>query len=83
MHFARAAVIFLCLLTEIQHYFKFEGANIDKRLRDIWTAMLAIYELNRTLRRQIRCQSSAARFRGRDLKSKSDPGTRKQVLLQT
>lgn len=45
MHFARAAVLLLCLLTEIQHYFKFEGANIDKRLRGIWTAMLPIYEV--------------------------------------
>ena len=45
MHFARAAVLLLCLLTEIQHYFKFEGANIDKRLRKIWTAMLPIYEV--------------------------------------
>ncbi len=45
MHFARAAVLLLCLLTEIQHYFKFDGANIDKRLREIWTAMLSIYEV--------------------------------------
>jgi len=45
MHFARAAVLLLCLLTEIQHYFKFQGANIDKRLREIWTAMLPIYEV--------------------------------------
>jgi hypothetical protein len=45
MHFARAAVLLLCLLTEIQHYFKFDGANIDKRLREIWTAMLPIYEV--------------------------------------
>lgn len=45
MHFARAAVLLLCLLTEIQHYFKFDGANIDKRLREAWTAMLPIYEV--------------------------------------
>lgn len=44
MHYARAAVLLLCLLTEIQHHFKFDGANIDKRLREIWTAMLPIYE---------------------------------------
>jgi hypothetical protein len=44
MHFARAAVLLLCLLTEIQHYFKFDGANIDTRLRDIWAAMLPIYQ---------------------------------------
>jgi hypothetical protein len=45
MHFARAAVLLLCLLTEIQDHFKFQGANIDKRLRETWTAMLAIYEV--------------------------------------
>lgn len=44
MHFARAAVLLLCLLTEIQNYFKFDGANIDKRLREVWTAMIPIYE---------------------------------------
>jgi hypothetical protein len=44
MHFARAAVLLLCLLTEIQHRFKFDGANIDKRLREVWNAMLQIYE---------------------------------------
>ena len=32
MHFGRAAGLLLCLLTEIQHYFKFDGADIDKRL---------------------------------------------------
>jgi hypothetical protein len=45
MHFARAAALLLCLLTEIQHSFKFDGANIDKRLREIWTAMLGFYEV--------------------------------------
>jgi hypothetical protein len=44
MHYARAAVLLLSLLTEIQHHFRFDGANIDKRLREIWTAMLHIYE---------------------------------------
>jgi hypothetical protein len=44
MHFARAAVLLLCLLTEIQHYFKFDGANIDDRLREIWAAMLSSFE---------------------------------------
>lgn len=45
MHFARAAVLLLCLLTEVQNHFGFAGANIDKRLRETWTAMLAIYEV--------------------------------------
>jgi hypothetical protein len=44
-HFARAAGILLCLLTEIQHYFKFNDANIDERLDQIWTAMLPVEEV--------------------------------------
>jgi hypothetical protein len=44
MHFTRAAVLLLCLSTEIQHFFLFDGANIDKRLREVWSAMLQIYE---------------------------------------
>ena len=45
MHYARAAGILLCLLTEIQDFFKFEGASIDKRLSEIWEAMIPIYEI--------------------------------------
>jgi len=45
MHFGRAAGLLLCLLTEMQHFFRFDGSNIDKRLREIWTAMLPIYEV--------------------------------------
>lgn len=45
MHFARAAALLLCLLTEIQHHFRFQGSNVDRRIREIWTAMLPIYEV--------------------------------------
>lgn len=44
-HFARAAGILLCLLTEIQCYFKFDDANIDDRLVQIWEAMLPVTEV--------------------------------------
>ncbi len=45
MHFGRAAGILLCLLTEIQHFYKFVGAEIDKRLGQMWTAMMPIFDV--------------------------------------
>lgn len=45
MHFGRTAGILLCLLTEIQHCFRFDDADIDKRLAEIWRAMIPVYEV--------------------------------------
>ena len=45
MHFGRAAGVLLCLLTEIQHFYKFSGAKIDNRLSQIWAAMIPILEV--------------------------------------
>ncbi len=45
MHVFRAAGLLMCLVTEIQHFCKFEGANIDQRLADTWASMLEIYEI--------------------------------------
>jgi hypothetical protein len=45
MHLGRAAGLLLCLLTEVQHFWKFDGANIDKRLSEIWAAMNPIVEV--------------------------------------
>lgn len=45
MHYGRTAGILLCLLTEIQHFFRFDGADIDKRLAQIWSAMIPLYEV--------------------------------------
>ena len=51
MHIGRAAAVLLCLLTEIQHFYKFEGsARIDERLGEIWAAMLPLYEANELYR---------------------------------
>jgi hypothetical protein len=45
-HIGRTAALLLCLLTEIQHFYKFDGpAKIDERLAEIWTAMLPVYEV--------------------------------------
>lgn len=38
-HISRMAAILLCLLTEVQAHFKFDGANINQRLHDIWKVL--------------------------------------------
>jgi hypothetical protein len=45
MHVGRAAGLLLCLLTELQHFFKFDGANMDERLDQLWDAMIPIVEV--------------------------------------
>jgi hypothetical protein len=38
-HMARASAILLCILTELQAYFKFEGARINERVHNVWSAL--------------------------------------------
>jgi hypothetical protein len=45
MHLSRAAVILLATVTEIQAYFRFDGANINQRIRQIWGALVPILEV--------------------------------------
>lgn len=45
MHIGRAAGLLLCLLTELQHFFKFNDFDIDNRLRQVWTALVPLYEV--------------------------------------
>jgi hypothetical protein len=45
LHVTRAAAVLLCIVTELQAYFSFEGARIDERLREIWNALLAAPEV--------------------------------------
>jgi len=45
MHIGRAGGLLLCLLTEIQHVYRFGDFDIDKRLRQVWTAMIPLYEV--------------------------------------
>lgn len=45
LHFGRAAGLLLCLLTEIQHFFRFDGAEIDKRIGQLWAAMIPMIEI--------------------------------------
>jgi hypothetical protein len=47
---SRAAAILLCLLTEVQAYFRFEGANINKRLHEVWKALNVAFEIKELYR---------------------------------
>jgi hypothetical protein len=41
----RVAAILLCTLTEVQAYFRFDGARINQRLHEVWNALLPIAEI--------------------------------------
>ena len=43
-HVGRAAAVLLCIATEIQVYFRFEGADINKRLVAMWAALMPLFE---------------------------------------
>jgi hypothetical protein len=45
MHIGRAGGLLLCLLTELQQFFKFNDFEIDRRLRRVWSAMIPLYEV--------------------------------------
>jgi hypothetical protein len=38
-HMARSSAILLCILTELQAHFKFDGARINERLQAVWDAL--------------------------------------------
>jgi hypothetical protein len=40
LHLLRASTVLLATITELQAYFKFDGANINKRIREIWDVLL-------------------------------------------
>ena len=43
-HVGRAATVLLCLITEVQAYCRFDGANIDERVCRIWEALIPVFE---------------------------------------
>ena len=43
-HIGRAATVSLCLITELQAYCGFDGANINERICRIWDALLPLFE---------------------------------------
>jgi len=44
-HLARAAAVLLCIVTELQVYFRFEGASINERIHKIWNALMPVFEI--------------------------------------
>jgi hypothetical protein len=44
-HIARAAAILLCILTELQAYFRFENARINERLHEVWNVLVGAPEV--------------------------------------
>lgn len=45
MHLTRAAATLLCIVTELQAYFRFEGAKINERIRQVWEALRPAFEV--------------------------------------
>jgi hypothetical protein len=41
---ARAAIIMLCIVTELQAYFRFTDANINARIHRVWNALMPFFE---------------------------------------
>jgi hypothetical protein len=44
-HIGRAAAILLCILTELQAYFRFDGARINERLHEVWNVLTPAPEI--------------------------------------
>jgi hypothetical protein len=45
IHIPRLAAVLLCMLTEVQAYFRFDGARINQRLHLVWNALLPAPEV--------------------------------------
>jgi hypothetical protein len=43
-HIGRAATVLLCISTELQEYFRFEGHGINERIGKIWAALMPLLE---------------------------------------
>ena len=44
-HIGRAAMVLLCIVTELQLYFRFDGADINARIQKMWTALMGVFEV--------------------------------------
>ncbi len=45
MHIARAAGVLLCIITELQAHFHFEGARINERIHEMWHVLMPVLEI--------------------------------------
>jgi hypothetical protein len=44
-HIARAALMLLCIITELQAHFLFEGADINERVHKMWSVLMPVFEV--------------------------------------
>ncbi|MGA3072962.1 MAG: hypothetical protein ABSG56_04640 [Bryobacteraceae bacterium] len=44
-HIGRAALATLCIVTELQLYFRFRGHEINERIQKMWEALLGVFEI--------------------------------------
>jgi len=44
-HIARAAVMLLCIVTELQACFHFDGASINERIHKMWNALMPAFDV--------------------------------------
>jgi len=42
-HISQAAGVLLCIVTELQAYFHFDGADINERIHKIWSALMPAF----------------------------------------
>lgn len=45
LHISRVAAILLCIVTEVQAHFKFDGANINERIHEMWDVLQPVAEI--------------------------------------
>jgi hypothetical protein len=45
IHLPRMSAILLCMVTEVQAYFRFDGARINERIHQVWDALLQVPEV--------------------------------------
>ena len=44
-HIGRAAMLLLCIATELQLYFRFDGAKINARIQEMWNVLMVGFEV--------------------------------------
>jgi hypothetical protein len=44
LHMSRAAAVLLCIVTEVQAYCLFDGANIGPRIHKVWNVLMPAFE---------------------------------------
>lgn len=45
LHMFRGSLIVLCIVTELQAYFRFDGSNINARIHKVWNALMPVFEV--------------------------------------